>query len=283
MFQRILVPVDGSELAEQVLAVAERLRARGAVLHLARVNPAPANPPTPYDETLQLEAESYLDFLVSRLKDRGVAAQWETRTGEIAAEIVSAASQHSCDLIAISSHGRSGVARLVYGSVAERVLQAAAIPTLFVRALGPSGPRPPKVESVLVPLDGTPVSEGALEPAVALARDHGASLQLLYVVESLWAAGDSKLARDQFKEVRHVADRLHELANRLRGDQVPTRALVVRGDPSTDVLSHAARYGCDLIVLTPTGAGARPAAFGHVSEKILRSAPMPVLVVRGRK
>ncbi len=279
MFQRVLVPLDGSELAEQVLPVAERLRARGGTLHLVRLNPAPADPPTPYDETLQLEAESYLDFMVSRLADRGVAAQWETRCGDVATELIAAAGDHACDLVALSSHGRTGVARLVFGSVAERVLKGATLPTLLVRAATPGGARS-RLESILVPLDGTDVSERALEPAARLAREHAARIHLLYVVETLWAAGDSKLARDQLKEVRRVSERLRALAEKLRGEDVPARTLVVRGEPATEVLAHAARYSMDLVVMTPTSTAARGAAFGHVSEKVLRTAPMPVLVIR---
>ncbi|MBI2932443.1 MAG: universal stress protein [Planctomycetes bacterium] len=280
MFQRILVPLDGSEIAEQILPVVERLRIGGAVLQLVRVNPSPPESPTPYDETLQLEAESYLDFIVSRLSDRGIAAQWETRCGDVAAEVLAAAREHGCDLVAISSHGRSGMARLVFGNTAERILQRAEIPTLLVRALGSNAPRPARLESILVPLDGTPVSEQALDVALQVAREVGARVHLLYVIESLWAAGDSKLARDQLKEVRRTAGRLRELAERVRSERVPGRMLLVRGDPSSEVLGHVARYGMDLIVMTPTSASGRPAAFGRVSEKVLRAAPVPVLVVR---
>ncbi len=280
MFSRILIPLDGSLLAEQVLATGERLRARGSVLHLIRVNPAPSNPATPYDETLQVEAESYLDFMVTRLADRGVSAQWETRCGDVAQEVLVAARDHGCDLIAIASHGRSGMARLVFGSVAEKILRGAEIPTLFVRSIDAAA-KERKLECILVPTDGTAVSERAIEPAALLAREHGARLHLLFVIESLWAAGDSKLAREQLREVRRVSDGLKQRAAALRNEDIHARALVVRGDASDEVLAHAARYGADLIVMTPTGTTHRPHAFGHVSEKVLRTASMPVLVVRG--
>jgi nucleotide-binding universal stress UspA family protein len=149
-----------------------------------------------------------------------------------------------------------------------------------VRALTPTPRRLDRLEILLVPLDGTPVAERAIEPAMHLARAHGSRVHLLYVIESLWAAGDSKLARDQLKEVRRVSDRLRELAAELRAQQLQARALIVRGDPSVELLAHAARYSVDLIVMTPSSASDRPAMFGHVSEKVLRASPLPILVIR---
>lgn len=149
MYQHIMVPLDGSELAECVLPHVEALAigcnvSRVTVvrvvtpLHLyggAESGLAP-------EERQRVEADSmsvaraYLDRMVKRMADMGISAQSEVLFGNIIDSLVDYASKDGVDLIIIATHGRSGVSRWVWGSVADRTLRAASVPVLMVRAPG---------------------------------------------------------------------------------------------------------------------------------------------------
>ena len=133
MYRRILIALDGSEPAEAVLAPAEELaETLGATLVLVRVahrltaSSVPGGPP-------QDPAQTYLEAVAERLRQRGRSVESVLREGEPAHEIVAAARSSSVDLIAMTTHGRSGLGRLRFGSVAEAVLQEAPTPVLLVR------------------------------------------------------------------------------------------------------------------------------------------------------
>lgn len=139
----IMVPLDGSELAERALTpAAELARDASATLVLVRATEAPVMfgaDPTEAQVTVVREAEAYLDNQARRLRREGIArvetAVWY---GPAAPSLVEAAGRRKVDLIVMSSHGRSGLGRLVLGSVAESVLRATTTSILLVRA--PSAP-----------------------------------------------------------------------------------------------------------------------------------------------
>jgi nucleotide-binding universal stress UspA family protein len=149
MYQHIMVPLDGSELAECVLPHVEALAAGCDVsrvtlvrvvtpLHLYGGAESGLSP----EERQRVEADStdvaraYLDRMVTRLADMGVSAQSEVLFGNIIDRLVDYADKNGVDLIIIATHGRSGVSRWVWGSVADRALRSAKMPVLMVRAPG---------------------------------------------------------------------------------------------------------------------------------------------------
>jgi nucleotide-binding universal stress UspA family protein len=139
----IMVPLDGSELAERALApAAELARDASATLVLVRATEAPVMygaDPTEAQVTVVREAEVYLDKQARRLRREGVArVETSVWYGPAAPSLVEAARRRKVDLIVMSSHGRSGLGRLVLGSVAESVLRATTTSILLVRA--PSAP-----------------------------------------------------------------------------------------------------------------------------------------------
>ncbi len=142
MFGTILVPLDGSDLAEAILPqVGDLARAHGAELLLLRValaHAVPGTDPTEGQARAVQEAEQYLAALASDLKGKGLRVSSVVRYGQAANEILAHADAHNVDLIAMSTHGRTGVGRWVLGSVAEKVLRAAKTPLLLVRAPGAS-------------------------------------------------------------------------------------------------------------------------------------------------
>ncbi len=140
MYKRILVPLDGSDFSERALAHAvEIARSSKASLDLVRVvrmaphslEAAGAVP----DMTSELdEAAEYLAGLAGRLTDQGLKVATEIRRGDVAEELLEHAAACQCDLIVMSTHGRSGIARWVYGSVADRVLRYGlhAVPAILI-------------------------------------------------------------------------------------------------------------------------------------------------------
>ena len=149
MYQHIMVPMDGSELAECVLPHLEAI-VKGchvSQLTLVRVvEPLHLYGGVEYrfgsEERQRLEkdeiniARSYLDKVAERLKKNGIAVEYEILHGKIAEELVRYANEQGVDLIIISTHGRSGVSHWVWGSVAERILRSTCAPVFMVRAPG---------------------------------------------------------------------------------------------------------------------------------------------------
>jgi nucleotide-binding universal stress UspA family protein len=145
MFNTILVPVDGSKRAEKILPYVEELalRREATVIFLQVVEPA-TNMVGQYDAALYLDyertnqivadAKAYLACLVGEMREKGAAAKSIVEFGPIVRVILDVAEQEKADLIAMASHGRTGVARAFYGSVAAGVLQQADRPLLLIRS-----------------------------------------------------------------------------------------------------------------------------------------------------
>ena len=150
MLTRILVPLDGSELAECVLPHVETV-AKGCqvskVVFIRVLEPfeapgatefsfAPENIAEKNLEVRRADTENYFKTVRERIRLPGIDAEWKIETGKVPETISEFALKHEVDLIIISTHGRSGVSRWVWGSVAERVLRSSCAPVLMVRAPG---------------------------------------------------------------------------------------------------------------------------------------------------
>jgi len=149
MYKKILVALDGSKLAECVLPHVQTL-VQGCqvrdVVFMRVVEPikpvvSSEGTLTPQEaeritESMVSEAEMYLKPLVQGSKYDGAKATGQVKKGPVAQTLVDYATEHGVDLIVIATHGRSGVSRWVWGSVADRVLRASCVPVLMVRAPG---------------------------------------------------------------------------------------------------------------------------------------------------
>jgi nucleotide-binding universal stress UspA family protein len=136
-FQRILVPLDGSECAEIVLPKVEKLatdlKASIALLRVAYAHTFPGADPTEAEVKVVREAEEYLRKIEERLKAKGFNVDSHVRYGNDADEILDHAAQKDIDFIAMTTHGRSGVKRFLLGSVAEKILRHSPKPIFLVR------------------------------------------------------------------------------------------------------------------------------------------------------
>jgi nucleotide-binding universal stress UspA family protein len=293
MLSPILVPLDGSAFAELALPFAARLAAaHDALLHLVRAVDAASGA----DHPRRLEA---LDYLTRQAADATASCGCRVTTalaGEgdsAAAAITAEAARVRARLLVLTTHGRGGFSRLWLGSVATSLLGSSTIPMLVVRAPEDAPPPPPPAEPrhLLVAVDGSAASEAALATALALGAPFRARCTLLQVVQT----GDSLLPYDQTfwtpaeqaqVEAQRAAaeDRMVAAVERVRGQGVAAEGVVVLApDPARVILQTAAEQGADLVAL---GAHARAGAarllpgVGGVTDKVLRAATIPVLVVR---
>jgi len=144
MYQKILIPLDGSKLAENALPHAESLaNTYGASLVLLTVvHPPSVIGRTPSDvqifqrayDTIQEEAEIYLDGCKGKLREKNIHVVTQVTLGPVVADIINTAEKHAVDLVIIASHGRSGLGRVFFGSVAAGVLNRIEKPLLVIRS-----------------------------------------------------------------------------------------------------------------------------------------------------
>ena len=137
MYKKILVALDGSEIAEQILPHVKTLDGNGSEVHLLRVAMAhtvPGVDPTEAQVEAVKEAEDYLKGVEDHLRKKGLKVEAHVRYGHPAEEILDHTEHWDFDLIAMTTHGRSGVGRWLLGSVAEKVVRSSPVPVLVVRA-----------------------------------------------------------------------------------------------------------------------------------------------------
>lgn len=191
MFHHIIVPLDGSPLAERILFFMTRMaQVLGKRITLLRVLEKPemfacAGPVDPLEwQICRVEAESYLSGMVQRLQEEGLEADYVLHEGDPANTIVDFINTQDVDLILASSHGRSGLTGWNAGSVMQKVLARAHVSAMIIRGynqLADEDAEKP-LQKILVPLDGSPRSECALAPAVRLSQFCHAALVLAHVV-----------------------------------------------------------------------------------------------------
>ncbi len=296
MFQHLLVPLDGSGLAEAVLpataSLAERLGASVTLLHVMERD-APATIHGERHLTDVADAQRYLTEVARRLALRGppVACHLhEAKEGDVARAIVQHAEELRVDLIVLSTHGRGGLRELVVGSIAQRVLQGGKAPIFLIHPAGGTPP-PFACRTILVPLDGTAAHEPALDAAVQLARGFGARLHLVIVVPTpatlsggTAAAGVMMpLATSALLDLatEGAAEYVRRQVETLRAGGLEATAQVSRGEPAANLVEAAERTSADLITMASHGrAGLEAFWAGSVSAKVVARFGRPVLLVR---
>lgn len=286
--KRILVPLDGSLLSESILPVAEEwAKEEGAEVILLRAVLAhhlPLADPTEAEVRVVKEGEAYLKEVAERLERRGLkGVRWVLWYDEPATAITEAAKRDGVDLIAMATHGRNGLSRLLLGSVAEAVERTARVPVLLLR--GQSAWKPWAHGKILVPLDGSEPSANVLPVVERLAGPRDLSIVLLEAIEPLPSAVHAELAG---QEEEMIAARREEAGRYLAKVAEPLRdkgmrvGLAVRGGKAAEVIiAVAEEQQADLIAMATHGrTGLRRFFVGSVAEEVLRSASVPVLLFR---
>ncbi len=292
-FQRILVPLDGSRLAESVLPLVTQLaECLGATIYLLHVVEAHA-PSAVHGQqhlTTAAQAEAYLRDVTARL-GAGVPVEHHVH-GPEAGDVATCIAEHSAelhaDLIVLCVHGPVDLRRLVSGSIGQQVGRQAHVPVLLIRSGAPA-PRP--LTTLLVPLDGTPFAEAALPGAANIARACGVTCVLVRVVPTLSTlSGDRAaaarlvpLAASAALDVEEEQARayLADWIDRLARDGVRARGEVRRG-PTVRRLAEAAEAApADMVVIATHGrTGLGAAWIGSVAAALAGATATPLLLLR---
>jgi nucleotide-binding universal stress UspA family protein len=306
MFKRMLVPLDGSELAEVALSYAKELAGRlDLELFLLQVY-------EPHGSESQFTCQLYIERAaeMAEMQSRGVQtktgatpggkaveARGEVVTGHPAEEIIRFASENNIDLVLMATHGRSGVKRWVLGSVADKVLRASEVPIWLVRATIPEEIVHDEwhKRTMLVPLDGSKLAESVLPHVEALAKQRGAELVqivLLRVTEEPFITSDYPEASMQLTWEEHVrrikehfrrgSERyLAEVQQRLAEAGLNVRSEVLMGKPADEIISYAHNNHPNLVVMATHGySGISRWEYGSVADKVLHGVSSPIFMVR---
>lgn len=290
MIKTILVPLDGSELAEQVLPYASELarRAGAELLLLTSIQPVGIWDATATAINWEREerlARDYLEAQKVRLEADGVKIRVQHRHGEAAAGILETAEEEDISLIAISTHGRSGISRWLFGSVADRIVQNSHIPLLMIRPDDKTEPRT-VFERILVPLDGSEVAASVLPFVEEAAKLFGASLVLYHAVPPVSAYPGFETVNPQIdgKVLTEMQDQAKDLLSRAAReieDRGVHATVAVSIDLAVDgVLRAAKETGADLIAIGTHGrSGLGRMVLGSVANAVMRRSELPCLLV----
>lgn len=305
--ETIIVPLDGSKLAEQILPAATLLaRLLSARVHLLRVIPDADSYPVVTDRAAFYRfgepaatnysqehgtvdrfyhyAESYLHDHALHLESLGLTVTSEVSSGDPATLIGMCAAETPVAMIAMMTHGYSGIRRWTLGSIASRVVHAATQPVFLMRSgeheLSPDQP----IKRILLPLDGSPFSRAAIPLAVDIARRTHAALTLLHVVTpvvsyypELYVVPET-LARELCAD---ATASLEQLAGELQAAEVPITTTAVVGLTAEQIIDVAAQQQVHLIVMSTHGrSGIKRWALGSVTDKVLHASTTPLLLVR---
>ena len=311
MFHTILTPLDGSTFGEHALPLALAIARRsGAALRLLNVHQPPATIYSeaplfisdPYLDSYVGEQQraaslAYLDGVVKRVK--GLPAAGVARLaaeGEIRDVICAQAQAIHADLVVMTTHGRGPLGRFWLGSTADELVRTLPMPVLIVRPQEGAGDleREATLKHVLIALDGSPLAEQILEPAVELGALMGAEFTLVCVVRPVLIGGHvlaggglgqlavalEQLEAEHKRRCDQAESYLEEIAARLRARKLTVRTHVETDDqPAVGILHEAQKADADLIALATHGRRGLSRLFlGSVADEVVRGGEVPVLL-----
>jgi nucleotide-binding universal stress UspA family protein len=298
MFDKILIPLDGSEFSEDALPMARALaRVFKAELHLVHViRPAPdadlKSPSQDLDWTTRIRegAGEYLNELAEGLEGDGLGVQVAVLEGRVVPTLSGYVREQEIPLLVMTTHGSGGLKRWWLGSVADGLLREGASDVLLVRPWDDTEDRTdgdPRFGRVAVPLDGSEIAEVALAKAMSLAGDFDAEVTAIRVVPAPVELTSVSGVRGVRVEGEGHRSRVEDAQTYLRSvrDRVAPAHLEVRvvegGSAAEGVIQGARQAEADLLVLSSHGRGGLARlVLGSVADKVVRGTTLPVLVVR---
>jgi nucleotide-binding universal stress UspA family protein len=311
----ILVPLDGSALAEQILPYVQVLAPiLGAEVRLLQALSDTAydgmlstgmfgaygvsEPPDVYRERRQRfweaqrqHAQGYLATRALELQRMGLDVEIDVRIGPPEELIVEAAQSLGVALIAMATHGYSGLRRWTLGSVADKVAHATTTPVFLVRGTEHPPTDDVTLKRILLPLDGSALANQALPLATELATCAQAELVLLQaIVPTIELTAGLRPGRPiaEYGEVlealrRQAKQNLGFLAAQFQQRGIPAETVVLNGHAAEAIVDEAAQRQVDLIVMATHGySGLKRWTLGSVADKVLHAAKTPLLLVRAR-
>lgn len=297
MFKHLLVPLDGSQLAETILPVvqtfARALNARVTLLHVVE----PAAPTTVHGDRHLLneqEARDYLEAIAAGMRSANIYVDIHVDAavgGDVVRAIFAHGGELNSDLIVLTNHGHSGLRQALFGSIAQQVLQSGAIPVLLVKAEHAAPPQPYTCEKILVPLDSSPLYEHALDVAAELGRALGALLQLVVVVPTVGTLSPERAATGMLlptstRAMLELAENgareyLDRKCAQFQDSDIRIQTEVLRGDIPAQIVAAEQQDRADLIVMATHGRAGLDAFWsGSIAPKVLHRVHAPMLLLR---
>ncbi len=295
MYDKILIPLDGSAAAEIVLPYVEEIAARsGAEIHLVSVL-------AEMDSSTDAALREYLDGLSARLEaeidsfdpKEETSLRQTVLTGKPATEIIQYADINEISLIAITASGKSGDGPWLLGNISSKILRGITRPVLLVRAPAAEEPIAKRslIKKVLVPLDGSELGESAIPQVEALAKALDFDIVLLHVMEPVITAAMPGLAsvtipsaKEEAKRETESLEYLEEMEAKLRSSGLNTSSELRSGSAAEEIITYAEENNIDLIAMSTHGrSGIGRWVFGSVTDKVLHAGDVPVLTVRASK
>jgi nucleotide-binding universal stress UspA family protein len=289
-FTRILVPLDGSRLAEAVLpaasSVAEKLNARLLLVHVLEREP----PVEVHGEPHLCDAgraSDYLEGQAQQLRRRGLTVELHVHdrpVSDIAAALDSHAHELRADLIAMCAHGRSNLRTRLIGSIAERILRGGGVPILLRTVRRPQAPSF-ELRKLLVPIDFGHDVVTALAAAISLAKPYRAAVYLLAAPEppppeaTRFLPGTTALTREF--ERADLTRRLAELADRMHTEIKHVQTIVADRPPTEAILAACDSLPADLIVLvTHVHVGVSSWLDPSTGQQLLKHPDLTLLLIK---
>ena len=283
MYDSILVPTDGSNAAvaaaEGAVSLARRFDATVHAVHVVEFRNV-----QPTDEKLVADLRRFGENIVGEVAELAAEAGVEATTsvlethGKPHRAIIEAATEREADCIVMGTHGRTGLARVALGSVAERTLRESPVPVVTVSE---DADFAPEFERVLVPTDGSDGARAAAEHAVELAAASDAALDVVSVLDANAVGYElaSTTIRDALEERgRRSVQQVLELA---ADTDLQVETAVLQGTVARSIVEYADEHDADCIVIGTHGrTGAERVLLGSVAERVVRLASVPVIGVK---
>ncbi|MCK6621625.1 MAG: universal stress protein [Calditrichaceae bacterium] len=293
-FDRILLPLDFSEYSEKsleyALSLAETYGAKLTLLHAIVLHYEDVEEEAhlkQLEELIKLqEKNSYERLKLQNQKAgrRGVSVTTKVIRGVSAADaILEFIDDHPHDLVILGTHGRTGVERWLYGSVAEKVVRYSPIPVLTIHK---SWDKPFMIQKVLAPVDFSEYSKKATEAALSLGRKFNARVTFLHVVEqTVHPAYYAATIDSLFIIDPHLLERsIRNLKEFTGGEAAGAEYVIKEGRAFKEIADFAEEQACDLILMSTRGlTGLEHLLIGSTTERVVRSATCPVLTVGREK
>lgn len=298
-FKRLLVPLDGSKLAETVVPSAITL-ATGYHAQVILLNILERSATESIHGEKHLldpqEAKTYLEGVAAKLQENGVESEihvHDAPEGDVAASIVSHADEFAPDLVVLCSHGSSGLRGLIYGRIAQQVLRLGTWPILVLQAPDRNTKQQLDLTNILLPLDGNDEHEIALTEAMSLTKVFRSTLHLAFVVPTVntlteEGAAVGAMLPSTMRVILDMAeqegiDYLGSVARRCKEEGLQVTTSVLRGEPVPTLLAHARKKKIGLVVMASHGkAGLEALLSNAVGPRVVRKVDCPMLLVRAR-
>lgn len=285
MYDSILVPTDGSEVAENAaaaaIAVAERFDARLHVIHVLELGELPPGVEDVDADDLAHHGEEAVATVADQARAAGVEVTTSIVDGadSIHGGIIAAAEEYGADLIVMGTYGRTGLDRFVLGSVAEQTLRESPIPVMTVHEETVVEADP---EGILVPTDGSEAAGAAADHAIGLASETGAALHVLNVVDTgaVWGDVDVGMVLSALEAAGQEA--IADVVTRAREADVETiEASLSSGSTYRAILDYVDENDVDCIVMGTRGrTGLDRYILGSITERVVRLSEVPVIATR---